>query len=78
MLSFRFLDLFSRFPQLFYNSIQAIFVDCTNAFGREFQGNPFIFLCQKKTFLLQIGQKTTLRLDILMGNTVSGDRPLAR
>lgn len=66
--------MLSLFPQFLYYGIQTILVDGADRLGRQLEGNPFVFFGQVKALFLQIGQETTLGLDVGVRNLVSTDR----
>jgi hypothetical protein len=72
------LDLFSVRPQLLYHAQQAILIDRTQPFGRDFERDPFVFFSKKKALGLQIGQKPAFCLNIRMGNAVPRNRMFSR
>jgi len=51
-------------PQLLNHGVKAIFVDGTDAFGRQLQGDPPVLFGQEIAFGLQIRQEPALGLDI--------------
>jgi hypothetical protein len=68
----------SRCPQFLHYVVQTFFIDRTDRFGRQFQGNPFVFFRQEETLGLKIGQEPALGFNIGVGNLVPGYRLLAR
>ena len=58
--------------------IQTILIDGAEPFGRDLQGDPFVFFGQEETLGLQIGQEPTLRLDVRVRYLVAGYRNFTR
>jgi hypothetical protein len=68
------LNVLTLRTELLYHRVQSNLIDGTDRISRKLQGNPFVFFGQVKTLFLQVGQKTTLALDIGVANLVARHR----
>lgn len=64
--------------QFLHHIEKTFLVNGPDTLCRQFQGNPFVFFRQEKTFCLQIGQKPALGLDVRVRNIITADGNLAR
>jgi hypothetical protein len=72
------LNMLTLGAELLYNAQQAILVDGADSVRRQFQSDPLILFCQEELLRLKVRQKTTLGLNIRVGNLVTTDRRLTR
>lgn len=66
-------DMLTFRPQLLYHRIQTLLVDGADSLGGNLEGHPLIFFGQVEALGLQVGQKTTLGLDIGVRNFVASN-----
>jgi len=63
----------SFFPGFLEAGCNAIFIDGTDSFCGNFQGDPFIFFRNEKPFCVKIGEESPECLMVGVGNSVSFD-----
>jgi hypothetical protein len=62
--------------ELLNDAQQAIFIDGADGISRQLQRDPLVLFCQEELLCLKVRQKTTLGLNIGVGNLVTTNRRL--
>jgi hypothetical protein len=66
------LNFFAAFPQVYQYSIDSFLIDGAQTFGRNTKFHPAILTFHPETVVVEVGQKTSLALDIRVRHVVSG------
>ncbi len=67
------LDFFALGPQFFHYGVQTSLVDGPDGISRYLKGHPLILFSQEELLGLQVGQETTLGLDVGVRDLVPPD-----